>query len=168
MIYLIGFMGSGKTTVGKILHQKLHKKYTDTDLYVEQMTGQTISQIFAKAGEKGFRTYESLALQRITSGVVSTGGGIVEIPDNTACMKSNGIVVFLKASLQTIEGRLQDDQTRPLWNQSVTQRKDLFSRRERLYEEAADIVVETDDKTATEITEEILFKLENRKKLHCR
>ncbi|MDY0396671.1 shikimate kinase [Virgibacillus halophilus] len=167
IIYLIGFMGSGKTTIGEKLQEQLQMEYTDTDEYIEKMTGRTIPDIFALEGEKAFRTYETNALKEITSGVVSTGGGIVETAENISFMKDNGVVVYLPTSLNVIENRLHDDQSRPLWKQPAAARAALFARRSLLYESTADITVETDHKTVEEISAEVVSLLGNRPVQDC-
>lgn len=166
-IYLIGFMGSGKTTIGEILHKHLQMGYTDTDAYIEKTTGRVISEIFASEGEGAFRTYETEALKQIPTGVIATGGGIVETEENISYMQENGIIIYLKASLETIEKRLEGDLTRPLWKQSTADRFALFTRRHELYESAAQIIVETDHKTAEKINAEVVSLLENNQVHDC-
>jgi len=103
-IFLIGFMGSGKSTVGKSLSETYHLSFIDTDAYIEEAYDQKISEIFKVYGENVFRTYEQEAIERaVTYDVVSTGGGIVERETNIKTMKNNGKIVFLQTSFTHIE-----------------------------------------------------------------
>ncbi|SDQ50635.1 shikimate kinase [Virgibacillus subterraneus] len=156
-LYLIGFMGSGKSTIGEMLSSSLRVSHIDTDHMVEEVYGQTIAAIFQNNGEGTFRMYESEVLKNtpLQNCVISTGGGIVEKGENVLFMKENGVVVYLETSFDEIAKRLEDDQTRPLWSNNVQEKKDLFIHRKKLYEKDADIIVHTDNKTAIEITEEV-------------
>ncbi|MFB4166456.1 shikimate kinase [Virgibacillus sp. JSM 102003] len=156
-LYLIGFMGSGKSTIGEMLSNILGLPHIDTDHLVEEVYGQTISSIFQSDGEGTFRKYESEVLKKTPSlnHIISTGGGIVEKEENTLFMKENGIVIYLNTSFEEIAKRLEDDQLRPLWSQNVKEKKILFNRREKLYEENADKIIHTDNKSAREIAGEI-------------
>lgn|SRR5699024_6599988 len=147
-LYLIGFMGSGKSTVGKLLHDKLGGLYLDTDEMVVEKYGE-IATIFEQKGEKQFRDYETEML-RETAGenfVVSTGGGIIERRENGKFMKSNGLVIYLDTSFDEIESRLGSDPTRPLWRKNDLEKQRLYQRRNKLYSELADITVVTDHKS---------------------
>ncbi|MBP1950362.1 shikimate kinase [Virgibacillus litoralis] len=156
-LYLIGFMGSGKSTIGEMLSSLLHVPHIDTDNMVEEVYEQTIAEIFQNNGEGTFRMYESEVLKNtpVQNHIISTGGGIVERDENVLFMKENGVVVYLETSFDEIAERLEYDQTRPLWSKNVQEKKDLFIRRQKLYEKNTDILVHTDNKSAIEITEEI-------------
>lgn len=156
-IFLIGFMGSGKTTIGKRLAKRLSYSYVDTDHIVERNQDCAISHIFAHEGEALFRNYETNALkQSIDAQIISTGGGIVERAENRQFMNESGIVIYLQATFNNISTRLQDDPTRPLWNnQDTDSKKDLFNRRLSLYEKCADHIINTDNRTIEQITEKI-------------
>ncbi|TMN20799.1 shikimate kinase [Lentibacillus cibarius] len=159
-IYLIGFMGSGKSTVGKMLGEQLGIPFLDTDQMVESEYG-PISAIFRDKGEKAFRTYETEMLKRIPDNnhIVSTGGGIVEQEQNIAFMNGNGIIFHLNASMNEIASRLGNDPNRPLWGTNYAERVRLYNRRKELYIAAADVTILTDGKTAQNITEEISSQL---------
>jgi len=116
-IFLIGMMGAGKTTVGRLLAQALHYTFVDCDAELERRAGVRIATMFAVEGEAGFREREAQLLDELTaqSGVVlATGGGVVLRPDNRARLRSRGLVIFLDASVAEIARRTQHDIGRPL------------------------------------------------------
>lgn len=155
-IYLIGFMGSGKSTVGIALADKLEKTYVDTDQFIVDTHQQQIADIFQKFGENTFRNYETNALKEVsTYEVVSTGGGIVEKNENIQTMQKNGLIIYLHASFKEIENRLENDQTRPLWKSDDEEKLELYLRRLPMYEKYADHIIHTDKKTVNEIVQEI-------------
>lgn len=155
-IYLIGFMGSGKSTVGIALADKLEKTYVDTDQFIVDTHQQKIADIFQEFGENTFRNYETNALKEVsTYEVVSTGGGIVEKNENIQTMQKNGLIIYLHASFKEIENRLENDQTRPLWKSDDEEKLKLYLRRLSMYEKYADHIIHTDKKTVNEIVQEI-------------
>lgn len=158
-IFLTGFMGSGKSTVGAVLAEQLKADFADTDAYIEEKEAKRISDIFAEQGEAHFRSLETKALEEVHERIVSTGGGIIERPENIRLMKEKGIVVYLSTTFAEISRRLDEDETRPLWKQDLDGKKLLFSRRLPVYEQAADIIVATDGRPADDIAAEILHKL---------
>lgn len=116
-IILIGFMGSGKTTVGKALSEKLNWKFLDTDSYIEEKTQKKISQIFKEDGEKIFRAEEKKVVKKILklkNYVISTGGGMPANEENLQNLKNSGLVIWLKASAEDIYKRIKNDFSRPL------------------------------------------------------
>ncbi|WP_066193001.1 shikimate kinase [Gracilibacillus phocaeensis] len=160
-LYLIGFMGSGKTSIAERLHQKLGWEVEDTDQLIEEWYQTTIPTIFKEKGELVFRQYETTVLLKTTrkNTIISTGGGIIEKESNREWLKEQGNVVFLSASWEEINQRLIHDQNRPIWNNQDRDKKKLLADRLPLYREIADIVVETDGKTEHEIAEEIMNRL---------
>ncbi|WP_160909437.1 shikimate kinase [Pontibacillus yanchengensis] len=156
-IYLIGFMGSGKSSVGKNLATSLGISFFDTDSYIEEYTEKAIPAIFADEGEEGFRHYESNALEQLSGieAVVATGGGIIEKTRNKDIMDEDGIIVYLHTNFETISQRLQEDKNRPLWNQDLNKRKALYERRLPMYKQFSHYIVETDDKEVEDIIYEI-------------
>ena len=134
-IYLVGFMGSGKSTVGKALSNTFGVTYVDTDEYIEHKYKQSIPDIFKEYGEGVFRQYEQDVIQEVsTYEIVATGGGVVENKDNIKIMKTYGYIVYLKTSFEEIAKRLEHDKSRPLWKGSDEEEKlSLFNRREKLY-----------------------------------
>ncbi|WP_430785298.1 shikimate kinase [Virgibacillus flavescens] len=162
-IYLIGFMGSGKSSVGKHLSGLLELAFVDTDLLIKDQTNKKIADIFALEGESKFREYETEALASLPtkSCVVATGGGIVETPANVEQMKKSGKIVLLDTSFLTISERLEADRTRPLWNQKKSSQKKLYVKRMELYRTFANIIVSTDGQSIEHIANEIRSRLEN-------
>ncbi len=144
-IILIGFMGCGKTTIGKRLAEEFSMDYYDIDSFIEESTKMTISEIFQKAGEKWFRDQEAFALSCVTDAtnrVIATGGGIVERDENLETLKKGGTVIYLKVSVDKLWTRAGKDPNRPLSRDLASFRK-LYDSRKARYEEAADIVIDT-------------------------
>lgn len=128
-IFLIGFMGSGKTTVGKILAEKLNYNFLDSDSWIENKTRMSISSIFDTKGEAYFRSLEYEFIQQLeidTPSVISTGGGLPCFNDLIEKMKQIGIVFYLKTSEDNILNRLNLDQTRPLLKDLIESERKLF------------------------------------------
>jgi 3-dehydroquinate synthase len=147
-IILVGMMGSGKTTVGRMLAKQLGKTFIDSDEEIQNRTGVTIPHIFDVEGETGFRQRESVIVQELLHRndiVLATGGGAVLDARNRAMMKENGTVVYLKSGVYDLWQRTRHDRNRPLL-QTADQRaklQELFEQRNPLYTEAADIVIHT-------------------------
>lgn len=163
-IFLIGPMGSGKTTVGRRLASMLGKTFCDTDNEVEAKTGVNIAYIFDVEGEEGFRKRESAALvekAQLDNIIISTGGGIIELKENREVLK-NGYVVYLKTSLSTQKERATPNQNRPLLLNVDAEKQlaELMSKRKPLYEESADRVIITDGLTSKAVAK-IIFKAIN-------
>ena len=163
-IYLIGFMGSGKTTVAKILGKKMNRPVVELDDVIEEKIGITISEMFANHGEKAFRDVEQEVLKEISdkeSLIVSCGGGVVLRQENCQVMKGTGKAVLLYAEPSVLVERLKNDTKRPLLanDASLERITNLLMRRILMYEEAADIFVDTTNKTPEEVADEIMTKL---------
>ena len=166
---LIGFMGSGKTTAGKRLAAALGRPFLDTDGYIEEREGVSISGIFAEKGEVYFREAEAAAakaLSRRAGKVIATGGGMVKSAEAMEALKASGIVIYLKATPREVLLRTAGDGTRPLLAgpdklQKIT---DLLSEREPLYEKYADITVEVTGKTAGAVFRELIGAVERYEK----
>lgn len=159
-IYLIGFMGSGKSTVARALARGRRGAYIEMDEEIVKRAGKPITRIFAEDGEETFRCMETALLKEIAAkegAVVSCGGGAVTRPENVALMKENGKIVLLTASPEAIYERVKDSKNRPLLNDdmSVAHIQSLMEARKGAYEEAADRTVDTEGKTIEEIVEEI-------------
>jgi shikimate kinase len=149
-IVLCGFMGSGKTTVGKALAARLGLQFVDMDAYIENKAGTSVSELFQKRGEPYFRQLESRAAKALTSRsglVIATGGGAVLNKKNVLTFKSGGVIVYLDVPPEVIINRLAGDQTRPLLNQPDRDSAllELYRKRQPLYRAAADIVVRNTD-----------------------
>jgi len=163
-IYLIGFMGSGKTTVGKELAAKLNRDLIDMDYEIEQKQGITISEIFESQGELAFRDMETKLLEDIKTlenKIVSTGGGVILKEENCESMRKGGKVVYLHASEEQLITFLKHDKKRPLLQGDNYQEKisSLLASREKLYLEASDIMIQATGKSIQEIVIEIMALL---------
>jgi shikimate kinase len=146
-IVLVGFMGTGKSTIGRFLAEKLGWELVDTDHYIEKQEGMSIAELFSKQGEAYFRAAETRAIQAImnrTHQVVATGGGAVLAADNRVSLKTNGYVVALTASVETIVQRVGGDRNRPLLQGKASEVvPQLLERRKHAYD-FADLTISTD------------------------
>ena len=163
-IFLIGFMGAGKSTIARTLQRELGFPLVEMDERIVQEQGMSINDIFAQYGEAHFREIESqlvVDLGKQEPSIVSCGGGVVVRPENTQNMKKSGRIVLLKASPETIFERVKNSTERPILNghMNVEYIAELMEKRRALYEEAADIAIQTDGKTREQICEEIIGKL---------
>ena len=166
-IFLIGMMGSGKTTAGRILARRLGRRFIDTDHEIEQRCGVAISLIFEIEGEEGFREREARAIDEFTAGdgaVVATGGGAVLRAENRRRLAARGTVVYLHASPEALYRRVRGDRNRPLLatDDPLGRLKELYAVRDPLYREIADLVVETGVQTARALSRTLLARLEER------
>ncbi len=151
-IYLIGMPGSGKTTVGKLLAEKLNYQFIDLDAYIEEKTYTFIDVLISQYGEGTFRAVETECLEEITTDnvVISTGGGIVTVKANKALMK--GLKVYLDTPLETIKKRLENSYQRPLLLKETLE--SLYDKRFLKYQDFADMIIsnnETVNKTVSDI-----------------
>lgn len=146
-IYLVGPMGAGKTTIGKLLAKILGREFIDCDWYIAEQTGADIAWIFEKEGEAGFRERETRALMELTELskiVMATGGGAVGLPENRQLLKK-GLVIYLNAPVDVQMARTKKDKKRPLLQsdnpRAVLER--LYAQRDPLYQEVATLIVPT-------------------------
>ncbi len=161
-IVITGFMGTGKSSVGRRLARALGFRFLDTDELIENETGLKISDIFQRYGEAHFRRLEKDIIQRLTSGrfgrgiVLSTGGGAVVDDTNRRLLRGWGTVVCLTASVDTILKRVEGSDERPLLEESDRRRKieELLREREEAYRDS-DLMIDTSSKTVDEVVEEI-------------
>ena len=163
-IFLIGFMGTGKTTIANCLSRKLDRKVVEMDQIISERAGMSISDIFKTYGEQHFRDLETGLLVETQSGmpvIVSCGGGTPMREGNVREMRKNGRIVLLTAKPETILKRVKSNHDRPLLenNKNVAYIKELLEQRREKYEAAADLIIETDEKTADQICEEMLSRL---------
>lgn len=163
-IFLIGFMGSGKSTIAKLLSKETSRELVEMDETIEAEENMTINEIFEKYGETYFRDLESQLIERIAQkggAVVSCGGGAVLREENISNMKKNGLVVYLSATPQTIYERVRHSTNRPLLNgnMNVEYIQELMEKRLPMYENVTDVVVDVNKKEKTEILEEIVSLL---------
>ena len=166
IIYLVGFMGSGKTTVGRELADRCALPFFDTDCLLEERFGKSIPEVFASCGEAFFRAEESALLRNLPAAldgeaaVVSCGGGIVLSPENRGYMRDSGTVVYLSVSPGIVIERLSGDAGRPLLiGKGPDDIRKMMDERRPLYEEAADLTSVTDGKSPGQIAEEIISVL---------
>ena len=155
-IYIVGFMGSGKSTVGPVLASKMDRPFYDLDDLIEEEQERTISEIFESQGEKHFRSLESDALVRNQPSepcVMALGGGTFVSGVNRDYLSKHGTSVWLKISLRLARGRCKDSQHRPL-AKDPEEWESLFRRRQRIYQ-LADIQVEVEGKSPQQICSEI-------------
>ncbi|MBU1215588.1 MAG: shikimate kinase [Gammaproteobacteria bacterium] len=147
-IILIGMMGSGKTTVGKLLAKQLHKDFVDCDEEIQRRTGVTIPHIFDVEGEAGFRIREASALEELMQRqniVLATGGGVPLSEGNRELLKRGGVIVYLKSNVHDLWHRTRHDHNRPLL-QTADPRATLqvlYEKRDPIYNSIADIVIHT-------------------------
>ncbi|MDD7174961.1 MAG: shikimate kinase [Clostridiales bacterium] len=139
-LFLVGMMGCGKSTMGRLLAGRLNAPFVDLDEEIVRFEGRSIPEIFADAGDAGFRVLETAALRRVCAGspcVVATGGGIVTREENIALMREAGLVVFLCRPLEDIIAQVRQD-TRPnLAGDKAERMHTLYAQREALYRRAA-------------------------------
>jgi shikimate kinase len=158
-IVLMGFMGTGKSEVGRRLAQRLGRAFVDTDQLVEERTGRRIAAIFADDGEPAFRALEREAVANAASrggAVVAVGGGAVLDPENVRVLRAAGILVHLTARPEVILRRVGDGSQRPLLaGDPQTTVLQLLAEREPAYAAAADVTVDTSERTAEQVVEEI-------------
>lgn len=152
-IYLIGFMGSGKTTIGKKISRELQLDFADMDEVIEKGLNKSIPMIFKDKGEAYFRIQETVVLKQLKVPIIATGGGIIERSENRIFMKENGIIIYLRTSFTEIQNRLKDDNERPLWVNGDS--KKLYEKRIPLYENIADFTIDTEKYRKEEIIKKI-------------
>lgn len=147
-IFLIGMMGAGKTTIGRLLAQALGYEFVDTDRELEARSGVLIATIFSIEGEDGFRRREAALLDELSQRrgiVLATGGGAVLSAETRQRLKERGLVVYLRATGDEIHRRTRNDRSRPLLQTADPRRRidELLQQRQPLYEEAAHVVLQS-------------------------
>lgn len=163
-IFLTGFMGSGKSTISNYLSTLFAMKSVEMDQVISEREGMSISDIFAEFGEEYFRNLETdllIEMQSKSNVVISCGGGVPMRERNVREMKKNGRVVLLTAAPETIYDRVKDSHDRPLLehNKTIPYISQLMAERREKYEAAADIIIQTDHKSESEICEELVRRL---------
>lgn len=169
-IILVGMMGAGKTTVGKLLAKQLGKTFIDSDEEIQRRTGVTIPHIFDVEGEAGFRVRESGVIQELLKQddiVLATGGGAILSPQNRAMMKQNGVVVYLKSSVHDLWQRTRHDHNRPLLQTENPRARlqELHDLRDPLYTTAADMIIHTGKQSVQVLLERLQHRLEELKQM---
>ena len=162
-IYLIGIMGTGKSTIGELLTKKLDYPFVDLDENIEKCAGKSITEIFENDGEENFRNLESEQLRFYSNSVIACGGGIIMREENRTFMKENGKAILLTASPSKLSKRLIQSDSRPLLSGKINKEKllkNIWLKRRLHYLNTADYTIETGHKTHEEITNEILRHLD--------
>ena len=163
-IFLVGLMGAGKSTVGRLLARRLSKRFVDTDHEIEKRNGVTIPVIFEIEGEDGFRRREQEVLMDLAQEqglVLSTGGGIVLRPENREALRNHGFVVYLNARPELLAERTKHDRSRPLLNveDPLSRLRQLYAVRDPLYRDVAHAVVETGRGAPQQVVQAILAEI---------
>lgn len=168
-LILVGMMGSGKTTMGRTLAKHLDKIFVDSDEEVQKRTGVTIPHIFDIEGEAGFRQRESVVIRDLVGRdnmVLATGGGAVLAEQNRITLQQNGIVIYLKASVHDLWQRTRHDRNRPLLQTADPHAKlaELHQQRDPLYQQVADIVVQSSRQSAHALMLQLVDEIEKLRK----
>lgn len=155
-IFLVGMMGAGKTSVGRVLAKRLDKVFHDSDQVIEERTGVKIPVIFEIEGEAGFRTRESAIIDELTAlpdVVLATGGGAILSDSNRARLKSRGTVVYLRATVRDLLNRTRHDRNRPLLQTADPRARlaELYEIRDPLYRDTAHVTIETGSQSLTSL-----------------
>jgi len=165
-IALIGFMGTGKSSVGRLVAEQLHFDYLDTDEMIQSATGKTIAEIFSANGEPAFRVMEEKVVEELAAKrhtVISAGGGLPIAAKNMASLKSHALVVCLWASPAKIWERVKSQSHRPLLHNADPQKKirELLAAREPFYKQA-DVLLNTEVRSLREVAQQVIhqFRLE--------
>jgi len=161
-IALIGFMGTGKTTVGRIVADQLKFELLDTDVLIEQRNGKKITEIFAQNGEPAFRALEAQLIQELTTRtktVISTGGGLPTNLANLQSLKTHSLVVCLWATPEGIYERVREQSHRPLLNDPdpLGKIRTLLATREKFYKQA-DVLLNSDLRSAREVAQQVIVQ----------
>lgn len=159
-IVLIGFMGSGKTSVGKKLSRDLKREFIDMDDFIVTKEGMSINEIFEKKGEIYFRNLERELCQRFAeakSKIIATGGGVIKNDENVENLKKGGIIVYLKSTPKQIAYNLRYDDTRPLLSGKNKEEKiaSLMKEREPVYNRCADVIIDVSGINIDETIEKV-------------
>lgn len=163
-IFLVGLMGAGKTSVGKLLAKRLGKTFYDCDQEVERATGVEVAVIFEIEGEAGFRAREAKMLADLVKRrniVLATGGGAVLSAVNRRLLAGNGVVVYLRAATGDLLGRTRHDRARPLLRTAdpLVKLEQLTAERDPLYREIADIIIDTGSQSVGALAHKLERKL---------
>ena len=164
-LILVGMMGAGKTTVGRLLARRLKRNFYDSDEEIERRCGVRIPVIFDIEGEAGFRTRETQVIAELCAlddAVLATGGGVILSAENRRHIAARGVVVYLHARPGHLWLRVRHDRNRPLLATRDPQKKleDLYEQRDPLYREVADVVLDTGRQSVQTLTKDLLARLD--------
>jgi shikimate kinase len=164
-LILVGMMGAGKTTVGRLLARRLKRPFFDSDDVIERRCGVSIPVIFEIEGEAGFRHREQQVIAELSGlhgAVIATGGGAVVAPENRAAISRSGTVVYLHARPGHLWHRVRHDRNRPLLATPDPQKRleELYAQRDPLYREVADLVLDTGRQSVQTLAKDLLARLE--------
>lgn len=167
-IFLIGFMGTGKTTVSHELAELLGYEEIDTDARIVMKQNQSIPEIFDSLGEQAFRDMETALLRELGTErhkIISCGGGMALREENVVLMREHGVIVLLTAEPKTILARVKDNMERPILNGNMNEPyiRELMAKRVPFYQTAGEVVIATDDCSPEEIAQDIKKNLESGK-----
>lgn len=159
-IVLTGFMGVGKSTIGRLLAQKMEFEIIDTDHRIENEQHRTISEIFESEGESAFRALERdfvTRLGNVTKAVISAGGGLVLDSDNVTSLKKHALIVCLWATPESIYNRVKTQKHRPLLNCDNPEAaiRELLAKREPIYRATSDVLISTELRSANEVVSHV-------------
>jgi len=163
-LFLIGLMGAGKSTVGKLLARKLERRFVDSDQVIEERCGVKIPVIFEMEGELGFRKREAQVIQELASQdhlILATGGGAVLLAENRAALRKGGTVIYLHANPIELWHRTKNNDLRPLLQNGDAKKilEDLYLARDPLYREIADYTIETGKPSVNQLVSSLISKL---------
>jgi len=164
-LYLVGLMGAGKTTVGRLLAKHYDCAFHDSDHEIEARTGVKIPLVFEIEGEAGFRKREEAVIAELAARqniVLATGGGAILSPHNRAVLRANGLVIYLRGSPEHLHERTRHDRNRPLLQTAnpLEKLRELYRARDPLYREIADIVVDTGRQNVSAMTRMLCGKID--------
>jgi shikimate kinase len=166
-IFLIGPMGSGKSTIGRQLAKSLKRTFRDSDREIEERTGASISLIFEIEGEQGFRDRERRMIEELTRQeniVLATGGGAVLRSENRSYLMQRGFVIYLHAPIGQLYARTRKDRKRPLLQTADPRGKiiRLVEERDPIYRQVADLIIDTEHRTVRQVVNQIIRDLEEK------
>ena len=164
-VIIVGLMGAGKTTIGRLLARRLRRRFVDSDREVELRCGVRIATIFEIEGEEGFRAREAQAIEQLTAEqgiVLATGGGAVLREDNRRRLSAAGTVVYLHAKPEDLFERVRHDKNRPLLNTAdpLARLRELYAQRDPLYRSIADLVIDTGAQSMQALTHRLIQRLQ--------